>query len=210
MTARGAVASQAGLPVPLAESTEATAPGFARLAPLLADETILVSNTSSLPGSLMADASARPDRFVNANFSHLGHQKVEVMPNPGTSNDTVLRTTDFLRATGFVPILLRQEQFGYASNRVWRAVKKEVLRQLGFSARTRCIDRSAFYEVTGVKTNNTQIGFGGWGADYPEGATFLYPLLYGAHLNPDHPNHPARHTGPDPALLPLLPLRRAP
>ncbi|MBK6845397.1 MAG: 3-hydroxyacyl-CoA dehydrogenase family protein [Gemmatimonadetes bacterium] len=103
---------------------------FARLAPLLADETILVSNTSSLPGSLMADASARPDRFVNANFSHLGHQKVEVMPNPGSSSDTVLRTTDFLRATGFVPILLRQEQFGYASNRVWRAVKKEVLRQV--------------------------------------------------------------------------------
>ncbi|MBK6308036.1 MAG: hypothetical protein IPF47_20840 [Gemmatimonadetes bacterium] len=63
---------------------------FARLAPLLADETILVSNTSSLPGSLMADASARPDRFVNANFSHLGHQKVEVMPNR-SSNDTVLR-----------------------------------------------------------------------------------------------------------------------
>ena len=27
-------------------------------------------------------------------------------------------------------IVLRQEQFGYASNRVWRAVKKEVLRQL--------------------------------------------------------------------------------
>lgn len=103
---------------------------FAQLAPWLPRTAIIVSNTSSLPGSLMADATARPDRFLNANFSHLGHQKVEVMPHPGTSRETAGRAVEFLQAVGFVPIQLRQEQFGYASNRVWRAVKKEVLRQL--------------------------------------------------------------------------------
>lgn len=103
---------------------------YAALAPLLTGDAILVSNTSSLPGSLMADASGRDDRFINANFSHLGHQKVEVMPNPATSDATRERIVTLLRATGFIPIVLRQEQFGYAGNRVWRAVKKEVLRQL--------------------------------------------------------------------------------
>jgi len=103
---------------------------FASLAAALPSATIIVSNTSSLPGSLMADASGRADRFINANFGHLGHAKVEVMGNPVTSATTVAKTVDLLRATGFTPIVLRQEQFGYASNRVWRAVKKEVLRQV--------------------------------------------------------------------------------
>ncbi|HEX4935101.1 MAG TPA: 3-hydroxyacyl-CoA dehydrogenase family protein, partial [Gemmatimonadaceae bacterium] len=104
---------------------------------------IIVSNTSSLPGSLMADASGRADRFINANFSHLGHQKVEVMPHPATSTETRDRVATLLREVGFIPIVLRQEQFGYAGNRVWRVVKKEVLRQLAAGAVTAAnLDRS--------------------------------------------------------------------
>lgn len=103
---------------------------LAELGPLLAGDAIIVSNTSSLPGSLLADASGRPAGFINANFSHLGHQKVEVMPHAGTSPATTAAVMTLLRACGFIPLLLRQEQFGYAGNRVWRAVKKEVLRQL--------------------------------------------------------------------------------
>ncbi len=74
---------------------------------------------------------------------------------------------------------------------------QEVLRQLGFSARTRCVDGSAYYNLVGVKKNNTQIGFAGWGADYPEGATFIYSNLYGANINPDHSNNLAWYTGHD-------------
>lgn len=107
---------------------------FASLASLLPAHTIIVSNTSSLPGSVMADASGRPDRFINANFSHLGHPKVEVMPNPATSLATRDQVVGLLRGAGFIPIVLQQEQFGYAGNRVWRAVKKEILRQLATGA----------------------------------------------------------------------------
>lgn len=103
---------------------------FASLADAMPAGAIVVSNTSSLPGSLMADASGCADRFINANFGHLGHRKVEVMPHPETAGTTIARTAAYLRATGFLPIVLRQEQFGYASNRVWRAIKKEVLRQI--------------------------------------------------------------------------------
>lgn len=116
---------------------------FAQLSTMLPAHTVIVSNTSSLPGSVMADASGRADRFINANFSHLGHMKVEVMPNPSTTAGTRDTIVGLLRTAGFIPIVLQQEQFGYAGNRVWRAVKKEVLRQLATGAVTaEDLDRS--------------------------------------------------------------------
>jgi peptide/nickel transport system substrate-binding protein len=72
-----------------------------------------------------------------------------------------------------------------------------VLNDLGFTARTRCLDFSAYYNVVGVKNNNTQIGFASWGADYPEGATFIYSNLYGANINPDHSSNYAWYSGAD-------------
>ena len=74
---------------------------------------------------------------------------------------------------------------------------QEVLRQLGFNARTRCLDYSAYYNVVGVKKNNTQIGFAQWGADFPEGATFIDTNLNGAHINPDHSPNMAWYSGAD-------------
>lgn len=103
---------------------------FAAAAPFVPASTILVSNTSALPGSLFADATGCPDRLINANFGHLGHAKVEVMGHPGTSPDTLQRIVAFLTSCGFEPLVLAREQFGYSSNRIWRVVKKEVLQQL--------------------------------------------------------------------------------
>jgi 3-hydroxybutyryl-CoA dehydrogenase len=103
---------------------------FATMAPFLGPRALLVSNTSSIPGSLLADASGLPHRFVNANFGHLGHQKVEIMPHPGTERVAVDELVAFLRAMRFIPIEVRRESVGYATNRVWRAVKKEVLKLL--------------------------------------------------------------------------------
>lgn len=74
---------------------------------------------------------------------------------------------------------------------------QEVMRQLGFDARTRCLDYSAYYNVVGNSKNKAQIGFGGWGQDYPEGATFIYANLYGKNINPDHSNNLAWYTGQD-------------
>jgi 3-hydroxybutyryl-CoA dehydrogenase len=109
---------------------------FAAAAPFLSSSVLLVSNTSSIPGSLLADASGIPHRFVNANFGHLGHQKVEVMPHPGTDRAAVDELLAFLRAMHFIPIEVRRESVGYATNRVWRAVKKEVLKLLDRGAST--------------------------------------------------------------------------
>ncbi len=103
---------------------------FAAAAPLVEPDAVVVSNTSALPGSLMADATGCPERFVNANFGHLGHRTVEVMGHPGTHRSTRDRLVMFLRSCGFVPLVVEREQLGYSGNRVWRVVKREILRQL--------------------------------------------------------------------------------
>jgi 3-hydroxybutyryl-CoA dehydrogenase len=90
-------------------------------------KTLIGTNTSSIPGSWLADATRRPDKVFNFNFGKPDDLKVEVMGNPQTAPETIEAVQDFLRDLGLIPILVRKEIVGYATNRVWRAVKKEVL-----------------------------------------------------------------------------------
>jgi 3-hydroxybutyryl-CoA dehydrogenase len=88
---------------------------------------LIGTNTSAIPGSWLADATARPQLVFNANFGTPDDLKVEIMPHAGTSADTLESAVGFIRALGLVPLVVRRESVGYAGNRVWRAVKKEVL-----------------------------------------------------------------------------------
>ncbi|MBC7460734.1 MAG: ABC transporter substrate-binding protein [Thermoleophilia bacterium] len=71
------------------------------------------------------------------------------------------------------------------------------LEAIGFSARTRCVDPSAFYQVTGAVATHAQIGFASWGADFPEGSNFIDVLFNGKYINPVQPNNMARYRGKD-------------
>jgi 3-hydroxybutyryl-CoA dehydrogenase len=88
---------------------------------------LIGTNTSSIPGSWLADATKRPGKVFNFNFGKPDDLKVEVMGHPGTAPETIETVQKFLRNLGLIPILVRGEIVGYATNRVWRAVKKEVL-----------------------------------------------------------------------------------
>lgn len=94
------------------------------------ERTLIATNASSIPGSRLADAVRRPEHFINMNFSHVHHLKVEVMGHPGTEPAVFDRAIAFVRELRLVPIPVRGEVPGYATNRVWRAVKKEVLHLL--------------------------------------------------------------------------------
>ena len=100
---------------------------FAEIGRFVGPDTLIGSNTSSIPGSSMADASGRPEKTFNLNFGTPDHVKVEVMGHPKTAPSTIEDAVGFLRSVGLVPILVKKEIQGYAFNRVWRAVKKEVL-----------------------------------------------------------------------------------
>ncbi len=105
-------------------------------------DTYLATNSSSIPGSWLAESTGRAARFINMNFGTPEHVKVEVMGHPGTSVGTTAAAKRFLRQLGLVPIVARREIQGYPTNRIWRAVKKEVLRLLdgGYST-PEAIDR---------------------------------------------------------------------
>jgi 3-hydroxybutyryl-CoA dehydrogenase len=89
--------------------------------------TLIGTNTSSIPGSWLATATRRPDKIFNANFGGPDDLKVEVMGHSGTSPETMQAVVAFICDLGLVPIVVNGENVGYALNRVWRAVKKEVL-----------------------------------------------------------------------------------
>jgi len=103
---------------------------FAEIGRYASPESLLGTNTSSIPGSALADAARFPERVFNFNWGHIDHLKVEVMPHPGTAPATIEVAVAFVRALGLVPIRDRVEIQGYGTNRIWRAVKKEVLKQL--------------------------------------------------------------------------------
>jgi 3-hydroxybutyryl-CoA dehydrogenase len=88
---------------------------------------LIGTNASAIPGSWLADATHRPDRVFNSNFGTPDDPQVELMPHPGTSVATIDAAVAFLRGLGLVPLVVHKEIVGYAGNRIWRAVKKEVL-----------------------------------------------------------------------------------
>lgn len=101
----------------------------------LADDAYMGSNTSSLLCSPLADASGRPDRFFNMNFTDPRSQGlVEIMGGSKTAPETIAFALDWAKAIDMIPILTRAEQMGYSFNRLWRAIKKEVLQQWGRGA----------------------------------------------------------------------------
>ncbi len=97
----------------------------------LAPEAMIGSNASSLTATPLAQGSGRPAHFFNMNFSDPRDGRlVEIMLPQGGAPGAVTFAQAWARAIGMVPLLCRKEQMGYSFNRLWRAIKKEVLRQI--------------------------------------------------------------------------------
>ena len=88
---------------------------------------LIGSNTSSIPPSWLPAATGRPEKVFDLNFGPPEHLKVELMGHAGTAPETIQAAVRFVRSIGLVPIVVKGEIVGYATNRIWRAVKKEVL-----------------------------------------------------------------------------------
>lgn len=101
---------------------------YRKLASIVGDNTYIASNTSSIRGSDLTDAVHRPELFFCFNFGTMDCLKVEVMRHPQIADPTVDFALDFVEKIGLVPILVKKEIYGYVTNRIWRAVKKETLK----------------------------------------------------------------------------------
>ena len=85
--------------------------------PMLAAGGFFASNTSTLPISGLADASALPDKFVGIHFfSPVDKMKlVEIIRGAKTDDETVARAFDYVQALGKIPIVVNDSRGFYTS-----------------------------------------------------------------------------------------------
>lgn len=88
--------------------------------PQLAPGGIFASNTSTLPITGLARASARPQKFVGIHFfSPVDKMKlVEIIRGKETDDETVARAYDYVQALGKIPIVVNDSR-GFFTSRVF-------------------------------------------------------------------------------------------
>jgi 3-hydroxyacyl-CoA dehydrogenase/enoyl-CoA hydratase/3-hydroxybutyryl-CoA epimerase len=88
--------------------------------PMLAPGGVFASNTSTLPITGLAAASAAPERFVGLHFFSPVHRMrlVEIIRGARTSDETIARAFDYVAALGKTPIVVNDSR-GFFTSRVF-------------------------------------------------------------------------------------------
>jgi len=92
-------------------------------------EAVFASNSSSIPISHMEESTGRPEQCLNTHFYNIleGMNMADVMGGTRTTKDVIERGVAWVRSMGCIPLTVKKELLGFCFNRVWRAVKREVL-----------------------------------------------------------------------------------
>ncbi|TSA00546.1 MAG: 3-hydroxyacyl-CoA dehydrogenase [Rhodocyclaceae bacterium] len=87
---------------------------------VIAPDAIFASNTSTLPITGLAEASARPANFIGLHFFSPAEKMplVEIIVGKATSDATLARSMDFVRAIGKTPIVVNDSR-GFYTSRVF-------------------------------------------------------------------------------------------
>ncbi len=93
-------------------------------------EAILATNSSSLPSSLLVEATRDPSRLLNMHFFApiWVRTMLEVMSSGETSDAAFGRAMHYGRELKLTSAAVRTESKGFIINRIWRAIKRESLR----------------------------------------------------------------------------------
>ena len=91
---------------------------YKKLAPVLPEKTVLVTNSSSLLPSKFANYTGRPDRYLALHFANSiwKNNTAEIMAQPKTSQASFDAVMDFARQIRMVPLPVRKEKAGYLLN----------------------------------------------------------------------------------------------
>ena len=102
----------------MAEQEEAKIEFYKRLAPLMAEKTVLVTNSSSLLPSKFTRYTGRPDRYLAMHFAnHIWRNNIaEVMAQPKTSQESFDAIMEFAGQIRMQPLPVRKEKAGYLLN----------------------------------------------------------------------------------------------
>ena len=83
---------------------------------------IFTTNTSTLLPSMFAEVTGRPGKFLALHFHDLRtNTVVDIMPHPGTDEETINVVQGFAKRMGLIDILLKKENSGYVFNAMFAA-----------------------------------------------------------------------------------------
>lgn len=113
------------------ERADVKIPIFEQLEEVCRKETILASNTSGIPISLLASATQRPEKVIGMHFfSPVPMMKgLEVVKSLLTSEETLKVSLDFARAIGKEPVVVKDSP-GFVTNRIIPLVMNEAAKLL--------------------------------------------------------------------------------
>ncbi|MBQ2509844.1 MAG: 3-hydroxyacyl-CoA dehydrogenase, partial [Erysipelotrichaceae bacterium] len=82
------------------------------------EDTILVTNSSTLLPSMFAEYTGRPEKYLSMHFANTiwKNNTAEIMGHPGTSQEYYDKVVKFAASIGMVPLQLHKEQPGYILN----------------------------------------------------------------------------------------------
>lgn len=94
------------------------------LGPLCPEHTIFTTNSSFIAPSQLADTSGRPRKFAALHFhKNVWHSNVaDIMPHAGTSPETTELLVAFARQIDQIPIVVRNEEYGYVFNALFHTL----------------------------------------------------------------------------------------
>jgi len=113
------------------ERAEVKLPIFAQLEEVCRKETILASNTSGIPVSLLASATDRPDRVIGTHFMNPVPlmRGVEIVKSLLTSEETLKVSVDFVQSLGKETVVVKDSP-GFVTNRIVTLVFNEAAKLL--------------------------------------------------------------------------------
>lgn len=103
---------------------------FKEVDKFISKDTIVATNSSSMPSSLFKDSISNPSRLANLHYFNpaLVMKLNEVVQGEHTSKETVDFLMDYARLTGKDPIWLRKEIDSFVANRLLAALTQEAYR----------------------------------------------------------------------------------
>jgi 3-hydroxyacyl-CoA dehydrogenase/enoyl-CoA hydratase/3-hydroxybutyryl-CoA epimerase/3-hydroxyacyl-CoA dehydrogenase/enoyl-CoA hydratase/3-hydroxybutyryl-CoA epimerase/enoyl-CoA isomerase len=148
----------------IVESAEPKKKLYARLEPQLGAETIIGSNTSTIPITSLAEGLARPERFCGIHFFNPVRKMplVEVIRGKRTSDETIATAVAYAKSIGKSPIVVNDGP-GFLVNRLLLPYMNESLELILEGAEIKQIERVAknfgmpmgpitLYDVVGLDT----------------------------------------------------------
>lgn len=113
------------------ERAEVKLPIFAQLEESCPKETILASNTSGIPISLLASATRRPEKVIGTHFMNPVPlmKGVEIVKSLLTSEDTLKVSNGFVQSLGKETVIVKDSP-GFVTNRIVTLVMNEAAKLL--------------------------------------------------------------------------------